>query len=131
MDSDWLKGPHFLQNINTPPLEQEEILLGAHDPEVRKESLTCATLTEECQSLGTERFTRFSSLASLQRAIASQPYCSSKGSQMPQRAGEATITCNGKQTPEPYCEGVRSSYLGNHMSSTRRGLWGGAQIGAP
>ena len=54
IDSDWLKGPHFLQNPNTPPLEQEEILLGAHDPEVRKESLTCATLTEECQSLGTE-----------------------------------------------------------------------------
>ena len=41
-----------------------------NDPEVRKESLTCATLTEECQSLGTERFTRLSSLASLQCAIA-------------------------------------------------------------
>lgn len=70
MDSDWLKGPRFLQNPNTPPLQQEEILLDAHDPEVRKEISTCATLTKECQSLGTNRFTRFSSLASLQRAIA-------------------------------------------------------------
>ena len=70
MDSDWLKGPRFLQSPNTLPLEQEEILLDAHDPEVRKEISTPATLTKECQSLGTDRFTRFSSLASLQRAIA-------------------------------------------------------------
>ena len=41
-----------------------------HDPEVRKEVLACAMLTKEHHGLGTKRFTRFSSLASLQRAIA-------------------------------------------------------------
>ena len=70
MDSDWLKGPHFLRSSNMPPREQEEIPLDAHDPEVRKEILSCATLTKKYHGLGTERFTRFSSLVSLQRAIA-------------------------------------------------------------
>ena len=70
MDSDWLKGPHFLRCSNMPPLEQEEIPLDAHDLEVHKENLSCATLTKKYHGLGTERFTRFSSLVSLQRAIA-------------------------------------------------------------
>ena len=53
MDSDWLKGPHFLRSSNMPPLEQEEIPLDAHDPEVRKEILSCSTLTKKYHSLGT------------------------------------------------------------------------------
>jgi len=51
------------------PLEQEEIPLDAHDPEVRREILICATLAKKHYGLGTKRFTRFSSLASLQHAI--------------------------------------------------------------
>ena len=70
MNSDWIKGPHFLRNSIIPPQEREEILLDAHDPEVRMEIATCATFTEKRHGLGTERFTRFSSLTSLQRAIA-------------------------------------------------------------
>ena len=70
MDSDWLKGPHFLWNPDIPQPEQEGIPLDAHDPEVRRKISTCATLTEKRHGLGTERFTRFSSLSSLQRAIA-------------------------------------------------------------
>ena len=68
--SDWLEGPCFLRSSNMPPPKQEEISLDAHDPEVRKEVLACAMLTKEHHGLGTKRFTRFSSLASLQRAIA-------------------------------------------------------------
>ncbi len=52
------------------PSEQEEIPLDVNDPEVRKEISTCATRTRKHLGLGTERFTRFSSLPSLQRAIA-------------------------------------------------------------
>ncbi|XP_078380254.1 uncharacterized protein LOC144663213 [Oculina patagonica] len=70
IDSDWLKGPCFLRSSNMLPSEQEEIPLDVNDPEVRKEISTCATRTRKHQGLGTERFTRFSSLASLQRAIA-------------------------------------------------------------
>lgn len=53
-----------------PPLVQEEVPLNAHDPEVHKEVLACATLTKKRHGLETKRFTRFSSLASLRRAIA-------------------------------------------------------------
>ena len=70
MDSDWLKGPHCLRNPDIPPPEQEGFPLDAHDPEVRREFSTCATLTEKRHGLGTERFTRFSSPSCLERAIA-------------------------------------------------------------
>lgn len=70
MDSDWLKGPHFLWSLDILQPEQDNFPLDAHDPEVRREISTCATLAKKCHGLGTERFTRFSSLSSLQRAIA-------------------------------------------------------------
>ena len=70
MDSDWLKGPHFLRNLDILQPEQDSFPLDAHDPEVLREISTCAMLTEKRHGLGNERFTRFSTLTSLQRAIA-------------------------------------------------------------
>ena len=69
--SDWITGPSFLRSqTNVLPKEEEEIPLDVHDPEVRKEVLAHTTNIGEHRGLGTERFSRFSSLASLQRAIA-------------------------------------------------------------
>lgn len=70
MDSDWLKGPHFLRSLDILQPEQDNFPLDANDPEVRREISTCATLAETLHGLGTERFTCFSSLSSLQCAIA-------------------------------------------------------------
>ena len=69
--SDWITGPSFLRSQTIVlPKEEEEIPLDVHDPEVRKEVLAHTTNIGERRGLGTERFSRFSSLASLQRAIA-------------------------------------------------------------
>ncbi|XP_074634093.1 uncharacterized protein LOC141892648 [Acropora palmata] len=69
--SDWITGPSFLRSqTNILPKEEEEISLDVHDPEVRKEVLVHTTNIGERRGLGTVRFSRFSSLASLQRAIA-------------------------------------------------------------
>ena len=69
--SDWITGPSFLRSqINVLPKEEGEIPLDVHDPEVRKEVLAHTTNIRERRGLGAERFSRFSSLASLQRAIA-------------------------------------------------------------
>ena len=69
--SDWLTGPDFLK-AQPSIVEEEEVKfpLDVHDPEVCKEVLACATFAKKRHGLGTERFTRFSSLVSLQRAIA-------------------------------------------------------------
>ena len=68
--SDWIAGPSFLRSqINVLPKEEEEIPLDVHDPEVRK-VLAHTTNIRERRGLGTDRFSRFSSLASLQCAIA-------------------------------------------------------------
>ena len=69
--SDWLAGPSFLKNPSTPQRQQEEIQLDDNDPEVRKEITACATHVQKRTGLRAERFSRFSSLTSLQRAIAS------------------------------------------------------------
>ncbi|KAK2552272.1 hypothetical protein P5673_026805 [Acropora cervicornis] len=65
------KGPSFLRSqTNVLPKQEEEIPMDVHDPEVRKEVLAHNTNIGERRGLGTERFSRFSSLASLQHAIA-------------------------------------------------------------
>lgn len=69
--SNWITGPSFLRNqTNIKPKEEEEIPLAVHDPEVCKEVLAHTMNIKECHGLGTERFSRFSNLACLQRAIA-------------------------------------------------------------
>ena len=50
--------------------EQEEIPMNEDDPEVRKDVSTLSTHTNKRHGLGAERFSRFSSLSSLQHAIA-------------------------------------------------------------
>ena len=70
--SEWLIGPNFLRDpTHTPPQDQEEIALDEHDPEVRKEVIACSiAVVKKSRGLGAKRFSRFSTLASLQRAIA-------------------------------------------------------------
>ncbi|KAK3750007.1 hypothetical protein QZH41_008650 [Actinostola sp. cb2023] len=70
VESDWLTGPSFLKNPTLSQCEQEDIPLDEQDPEVRKDVSTCATRIQKPQTLGAERFSRFSSLTSLQHAIA-------------------------------------------------------------
>ena len=69
--SDWLTGPSFL---NTPPSmaeeEQEKFPLNENDPDVHKETVNLKMQTDRRHGIGAERFLRFSSLYSLQRAIA-------------------------------------------------------------
>ena len=69
--SSWLTGPSFLRDRNgIAEDEEEEIPLNEDDPEVRKDVVSVKTQTSERRSLGAHRFSRFSSLHSLQRAIA-------------------------------------------------------------
>ena len=69
--SDWFTGPRFLQDETAATNgEQEEIPISEDDPEVRKEVSTFITQTNKRHGLGANRFSRFSSLSSLQRAIA-------------------------------------------------------------
>ena len=70
--SDWLTGPSFLRDPNRTAAEDEEdeIPLNENDPEVRKNTVSLKTQTSKHHGLGTDRFSRFSSLHSLQRAIA-------------------------------------------------------------
>lgn len=66
--SDWITGPSFLRSLtNVSPKEEEEIPLDVYDPEVHKEVL--AHSIKKRHGLSTERFSCFSCLASLQRAI--------------------------------------------------------------
>ena len=69
--SSWLTGPSFLRDPNgIAEDEEEEIPLNEDDPEVRKDAVSLKTQTSRRRSLGADRFSRFSSLHSLQRAIA-------------------------------------------------------------
>ena len=69
--SDWCTGPRFLQDETAAKEgEQEEIPINEDDPKVRKEVSTYSTQTNTRHGLGADRFSRFSSLSSLQRAIA-------------------------------------------------------------
>lgn len=71
--SDWLNGPEFLRDDSDIPISSaEQATLSAEDPEVRKEvkSRVTSLKPQESNTLGDERFTRFSSWSSLRCAIA-------------------------------------------------------------
>ena len=71
LGSSWLTGPSFLRDQNRiAEDEEEEIPLNEDDPEVCKDAVSLKTQTSERHSLGADRFLRFSSFHSLQRAIA-------------------------------------------------------------
>ena len=73
MGSNWLTGPSFLRDPNRTPAaedEEDEIQLNENDPEVRKDTISLKTQTSKHHDLGPNRFSRFSSLRSLQLAIA-------------------------------------------------------------
>ena len=69
-ESEWLTGPKFLRTTSSSRKERLEIPLNVSDPEVRKEIVAFTTQSSKRCGLGAERFSRFSSLHSLQRAIA-------------------------------------------------------------
>ncbi|PFX19006.1 hypothetical protein AWC38_SpisGene16590 [Stylophora pistillata] len=69
-DSAWLKGPRFLRNPDAVQPQRENIQLAEDDPEVRREVIAHASCIYKCRGLGAERFSRFSNLHSLKRAIA-------------------------------------------------------------
>ena len=71
--SNWLTGPSFLRDANRTSAAadvEDEIPLNENEPEVRKDPKSLKTQASERHGLGTDRFSRFSSLCSLQRAIA-------------------------------------------------------------
>ena len=70
--SEWLTGPNFLRDpTRSSQQDQDEIVLDEQDPEVRKEITACSVaVVKKSRGFGAERFSRFSTLASLQRAIA-------------------------------------------------------------
>ena len=70
-ESEWLTGPKFLKTtLGTRKERLEKTPLNVSDPEVRKEIVAFTTRSGEQCGLGAERFSRFSSFNSLQRAIA-------------------------------------------------------------
>ena len=72
MESSWLKGPEFRKKPESTPQVDETFTLSASDPEVRKVVLSAQATMDKSKKpdLWTERFQKFSSLRSLQRAIA-------------------------------------------------------------
>ena len=70
-ESEWLTGPKILKiTLSTRKERLEKMPLKVSDPEVRKEIVAFTTRTGKRCSLGAERFSCFSSLHSLQHAIA-------------------------------------------------------------
>ena len=72
METSWLVGPEFLREAERTLPTNETFALVASDPEVRKAvfSASVNTYEEEEPDLGAERFKKFSSFKSLQRAVA-------------------------------------------------------------
>ena len=70
-ESEWLTAPKFLKTkLSSRKARLEKIPLSVSDPEVRKEVVAFTTQSSKRCGLGAERFSCFSSLHSLQRAIA-------------------------------------------------------------
>ena len=73
MESSWLTGPEFLASTDSIPPPNEIESPSDSDPEVRQEVIAKTTKVntdKDSTGLGAKRFERFSSLSSLQRAIA-------------------------------------------------------------
>ena len=95
----------------------EEIPLDAHDPEVCRRSWHVPRLPRNATA-GTERFTRFSSLTSLQHAITHVIVVARKFRRR-------------KEQQKLHLPTTESRHEGDHTSGARRGLWGDAKVGAP
>lgn len=72
MESSWLESPEFLKKPESTPQTDEMFTLSTKDPEVRKGVLSTKVTTDKAKGkgLGAPRFKRFSSLKSLQQAVA-------------------------------------------------------------
>lgn len=72
MESSWLKSPEFLKKPESTLQTDEMFTLSTNDPEVRKGVLSTKVTTDKGKGkgLGAPRFERFSSLKSLQQAVA-------------------------------------------------------------
>ena len=70
-DSKWLSGPEFLREASPScPPYAEVVALDVQDPEVRSEVAVHVTGVNTAPGLDSDRFSRFSSFASLRRALA-------------------------------------------------------------
>ena len=70
-DSKWLSGPEFLREASPScPPYTEVVALDVQDPEVRSEVAVHVTGVNTAPGLDSDRFSRFSSFASLRRALA-------------------------------------------------------------
>jgi len=73
MESTWLRGPGFLKSPEGTPRVEETFTLNASDPDVRKGVLRAKVTMDKGgkeSDVWAKRFQRFSSLSSLQRAVA-------------------------------------------------------------
>ncbi|XP_048580423.1 uncharacterized protein LOC116604791 [Nematostella vectensis] len=70
MTSTWIKGPDFLNQGEYVTTKEDNETLAPNDPEVRKEVKATKTAKTHKTGLGADRFKRFSSFESLQRALA-------------------------------------------------------------
>ena len=69
-DSKWLSGPEFLKEASPSfPPATEVVALDAQDPEVRSQVAAHVMNVNTALGLGSERFSRFSSFASLRRSL--------------------------------------------------------------
>ena len=87
METSWLLGPEFLRKPERTLPINEVFALVASDPEVRKAVFGASVNTrkEEEPDLGAERFNKFPSLKSLQRAVANLINCHCQRIQTPER----------------------------------------------
>ncbi|XP_037503363.1 uncharacterized protein LOC119378234 [Rhipicephalus sanguineus] len=70
--TNWFTAPDFLSRHETDPATQDFVLVDPdHDKELRPEASTFVTKVNVNERLGSNRFSRFSSWQSLQRAVAS------------------------------------------------------------
>ncbi|CAB4027867.1 Hypothetical predicted protein, partial [Paramuricea clavata] len=69
--SSWFNGPEFLRNDHSSPTTNDhELSIMSDDPEVRPEVSTYSSEVQLIESLGSERFNRFSRWTTLRRALA-------------------------------------------------------------
>ncbi|CAB3997334.1 Hypothetical predicted protein [Paramuricea clavata] len=67
----WFNGPEFLRNDHSSPTTNDhELSIMSDDPEVRPEVSTYSSEVQLIESLGSERFNRFSRWTTLRRALA-------------------------------------------------------------
>ena len=119
VESPWILGPKFLRNpLLQPQASLLEVPLNESDPELKRKVITCAAATHSPQSLGCERFKRFSSWTSLRRAIASLIVFIRKFKERNQALSNKPVT----PRPTPSASRTRTSWPGCNQGSTERSL---------